>query len=283
MKATPSDRFRTNFDRREEYLAPDFAVADWVLSAYLNGAIRVAPRPLTESELERLDASATFRLLFGLPASKVRRERIAYLVETFQSERISERLVRSGIVSSTMAAKGLITSAAAVLARVLAEKERRHELRIEALSRYGLPLPSPTYADRADLWVAWDLATWVEADRLVRVHFRTPLDAQFLSRRVRERDGFICAWCGGEGTTNDHLLLRSHGGLDTMLNGVCCCKGCNQRRGSTGLRRWVRDLPNRTEIRTVEAICRAPRRTWLRDRTLGRAVRLPRYGKIFFA
>lgn len=282
MKAAPSDRFRTNFDRREAYLAPDFAAADWVLGAYLNGEMRVAPRPLTESELDHLDASATFRLLFGLPLRRVGRERIAYLFTIFQSVRLPERLVQSGIVSSTLEAARLITSAQGVLAIALAEKERRHELRVEVRSRYGLPLPSPTYADRADLWVAWDVATWVEEDREVWVHFRTPLDAQLVSRRIRERDRFICAWCGGQGTTNDHLLLRSHGGLDTLLNGVCCCSACNQRRGHTGLRRWVCDLPNRIANSTVDVLCRAPRSTWFRGRSLGHSVRLPRYGKIFF-
>lgn len=283
MKAKPSDRFRTNFDRSEEYLAPDFAAADWVLGAYLNGAVRVAPRPLTERELDRLDSSATFRLLFGLPVAKVRRERIAYLFKIFQSVRLPERLIRSGIVSVPPSAERLITSAAHTLSVALAEKECRHELRVEVRSRYGFRLPSPTYGDRADLWVAWDVATWVEEDREVTVRFRTPLDAQLVSRRIRERDRFICAWCGGHGTTNDHLLLRSDGGLDTMRNGVCSCSACNQRRGSTGLRRWSRTLPNRRPNRTVDALFRAPRRTWFQCRTLGNYVSLPRYGKIFFA
>jgi hypothetical protein len=283
LKATRSDRFRTNFDRREEYLGPEFAAADWILGAYLNGDMRAAPRPLAEAELDRLDRRDTFRLLFGLPVAKVRLERIAYIATILQSPRLPQRLVQSRIVAAASDAERLITGLAPHLASALAEKAHRHEQRMEVLSRYGLPLPSETYGDRADLWVAWGVATWVEEERSVRVRFRTPLDAQLLSRRIRERDQFICVWCGGHGTTNDHLLVRSHGGLDTMLNGVCSCSACNQRRGDTGLRRWIRALPNRRPNRMVDALCRRPRSRWYPGRRLGESVRLPRYGKVFFA
>lgn len=282
LKATASDRFRTNFDRREEYLGPDFAAADWVLGTYLGGDLRPAPRALEDGELERLDQRDTFRLFFGLPVQKVRRERIAYFCSILGTPTLPARLVRSGIVTAMEQGERLITRIQPSLRKALDEKEQRHSLRVEVLSRYGIRLPSPTFADRADLWVAWEVATWLEEGQVLEVLFRTPLDAQIVSRRIRERDQFVCAWCGGFGTTNDHLLLRSHGGLDTMLNGVCSCSACNQRRGDTGLRRWVRRLSEHPSHWTVDALAKRPRASWLRGRRLGRSVRLPRYGKIFY-
>lgn len=48
---------------------------------------------------------------------------------------------------------------------------------------------------------------------------------------VLNRDGRRCAYCGGEGTTTDHILPSSRGGKNTWLNTVAACTGCNQRKG----------------------------------------------------
>jgi len=48
---------------------------------------------------------------------------------------------------------------------------------------------------------------------------------------VLARDGRRCAYCGGAGTTVDHILPRSRGGENTWLNTVAACHGCNQRKG----------------------------------------------------
>ncbi|MDA1758155.1 phage replisome organizer N-terminal domain-containing protein [Bacillus cereus] len=37
-----------------------------------------------------------------------------------------------------------------------------------------------------------------------------------------------CAYCGDQANTLDHLIPKSHGGLDTQENCVSCCKQCNE-------------------------------------------------------
>lgn len=44
---------------------------------------------------------------------------------------------------------------------------------------------------------------------------------------IRQRDGFICSYCGGEGYTVDHVMPRSKGGRSTPANCVCACQTCN--------------------------------------------------------
>lgn len=39
-----------------------------------------------------------------------------------------------------------------------------------------------------------------------------------------------CAYCGDPANTLDHLIPKSHGGLDTQENCVSCCKRCNETK-----------------------------------------------------
>lgn len=39
-----------------------------------------------------------------------------------------------------------------------------------------------------------------------------------------------CAYCGDSANTLDHLIPKSHGGLDTQENCVSCCKRCNETK-----------------------------------------------------
>ncbi|QIW21302.1 phage replisome organizer N-terminal domain-containing protein [Bacillus thuringiensis] len=39
-----------------------------------------------------------------------------------------------------------------------------------------------------------------------------------------------CAYCGNAANTLDHLIPKSHGGLDTQENCVACCKRCNEMK-----------------------------------------------------
>jgi 5-methylcytosine-specific restriction endonuclease McrA len=53
-----------------------------------------------------------------------------------------------------------------------------------------------------------------------------------VSRRgVLRRDGHRCAYCGGHGSTVDHVLPRSRGGRDSWENLVGCCVRCNNLKG----------------------------------------------------
>lgn len=49
---------------------------------------------------------------------------------------------------------------------------------------------------------------------------------------VLERDRRRCAYCGGHGTTIDHIQPVSRGGESTWLNTITACVACNGAKGS---------------------------------------------------
>jgi hypothetical protein len=55
-------------------------------------------------------------------------------------------------------------------------------------------------------------------------------------KNVLWRDKYICQYCGNrfpyEKLTLDHVIPSSRGGPKTWENIVCCCKRCNQEKGS---------------------------------------------------
>ena len=56
---------------------------------------------------------------------------------------------------------------------------------------------------------------------------------------VKEKWYFKCAYCGdGNNLTMDHVVPRSKGGTDFTKNVVCCCSGCNQRKGHEPWEEW---------------------------------------------
>lgn len=50
-------------------------------------------------------------------------------------------------------------------------------------------------------------------------------------RSIHERDSWVCGYCGGHGTTIDHVLPKSRGGLNTYQNLVTACEDCNGKKG----------------------------------------------------
>lgn len=51
-------------------------------------------------------------------------------------------------------------------------------------------------------------------------------------RAILTRDGFQCAYCGGKGTTVDHITPQSKGGENTWENLITACQECNNRKGN---------------------------------------------------
>lgn len=51
-------------------------------------------------------------------------------------------------------------------------------------------------------------------------------------KRVLDRDGHTCVYCGDVATSVDHVIPRVNGGDDTMDNLVASCTRCNSRKGS---------------------------------------------------
>lgn len=54
-----------------------------------------------------------------------------------------------------------------------------------------------------------------------------------LSRLVLERDGYVCAYCGGVADTADHITPKSRGGDDGLDNLVAACRPCNSSKGGS--------------------------------------------------
>lgn len=47
---------------------------------------------------------------------------------------------------------------------------------------------------------------------------------------VLNRDSRKCGYCGGRGTTVDHVVPQARGGKSTWVNTVAACNACNQRK-----------------------------------------------------
>jgi hypothetical protein len=67
-------------------------------------------------------------------------------------------------------------------------------------------------------------------------------ERRFLRRKVKERDGELCAWCSCKMTTEeatiDHVIPVSFGGPDQPYNLIRACRSCNSARGNTSALDW---------------------------------------------
>lgn len=64
-------------------------------------------------------------------------------------------------------------------------------------------------------------------------YIRRPFREVPLTRKnILERDGHICQYCGGPGSTVDHIQPRSRGGEDSWVNCVCACGPCNRNKNN---------------------------------------------------
>lgn len=66
---------------------------------------------------------------------------------------------------------------------------------------------------------------------------------------VLERDGHVCAYCGGHANTVDHVREVVNGGDNDPANLVAACLSCNSRRGQAT--RTKLERANRTFRRPV--------------------------------
>jgi len=49
-------------------------------------------------------------------------------------------------------------------------------------------------------------------------------------KRIFERDGGHCVYCGAPAEVVDHVLNRARGGSDDDSNLVACCRPCNEKK-----------------------------------------------------
>lgn len=71
----------------------------------------------------------------------------------------------------------------------------------------------------------------VRLKRYIRLPYHSRIPAWSKAGLLR-RDGHVCAYCGGPGTTVEHLLPVSRGGPSTWQNTVIACVPCNSRKGN---------------------------------------------------
>jgi len=108
---------------------------------------------------------------------------------------------------------------------------------IDALSLViaGKATPIELYPDivRAER-TSFQLPAVVVMRRQVRPHRRRRLFDAPTRKAVLIRDGFACQYCGARlsmsSGTRDHVIPRSRGGPDTLLNVVAACSSCNARK-----------------------------------------------------
>ena len=62
---------------------------------------------------------------------------------------------------------------------------------------------------------------------------RLSRDYKRVRLQVLARDGYVCVYCGQDGTTVDHIIPIHKGGDPVnMDNLVCACRRCNSSKGS---------------------------------------------------
>ncbi|HEV7933985.1 MAG TPA: HNH endonuclease [Actinomadura sp.] len=66
--------------------------------------------------------------------------------------------------------------------------------------------------------------------RYVAMSWRHGRRPEWSKRGVHMRDRGLCGYCGGRGSTIDHILPRSRGGGSTWENTVLACRWCNGRK-----------------------------------------------------
>lgn len=87
-----------------------------------------------------------------------------------------------------------------------------------------------------------------------KIKIRTPGQALKVKRLFAQQQG-RCYYCpdhmyltlnhldnGKKRATFDHIIPKSHGGTNQMLNGVCACRNCNQKRGTIFLQEFKLSL-----------------------------------------
>lgn len=93
----------------------------------------------------------------------------------------------------------------------------------------GRPL-TPCTLEKAEQNLRDGLAT-MTADGILRLNYR-PLAHRRIYRTIQRRDGWTCAWCGGPGSTLDHVIPVCWGGRTTLDNCVIACRACNHSRNN---------------------------------------------------
>lgn len=83
-----------------------------------------------------------------------------------------------------------------------------------------------------------------------------PLAHRRIYRQVQKRDGWVCAWCGGPGSTLEHVIPICWGGQTSLDNCVIACRACNHSRNNalpSTFVRWTGFRPRHPVVRHILA------------------------------
>lgn len=76
----------------------------------------------------------------------------------------------------------------------------------------------------------WPKPTAVRLIQYIVTKWRYDKGPSWSRAGVLARDGRRCGYCGGHGTTIDHIRPTSRGGKNTWVNTVASCDPCNQSK-----------------------------------------------------
>jgi 5-methylcytosine-specific restriction endonuclease McrA len=71
-------------------------------------------------------------------------------------------------------------------------------------------------------------------------------------QKVKERDNYICHYCGNYGDTVDHIIPTTKGGVDSEENLVCSCQTCNKEKGNMDYNEFIKEPVLNRKIRELQ-------------------------------
>lgn len=125
--------------------------------------------------------------------------------------------------------------------------------KIPVVDLEGRPL-TPCSLEKAQQNLRDGLATMGE-NGVLKLNYR-PMAHRRIYRQVQRRDGWICAWCRGPGSTLDHVIPVCWGGQTVLENCVIACRACNHSRNNalpSTFARWTGFTSTHPVVREILA------------------------------
>lgn len=126
-----------------------------------------------------------------------------------------------------------------MLADELGFEENTVQLALQALEQFNMVVTNQGYFSIA----GWDEYQNIDGMDKIREQNRLRKAAQ----RERQKKALVgntetCEYCGKAGTSVDHIIPRSSGGLDVPENTVCSCLECNMRKTNRSLDVFLNEM-----------------------------------------
>lgn len=123
-------------------------------------------------------------------------------------------------------------------------------IKVEVVNKNNKRL-APTNIVVATTLIARDKAVWVEENKVIML-LKTKKDFKILKNKIIEEENRICYICNSvipldEHATIDHVNPKSKFGKDERENLHCCCKRCNDDKGSRDIEQYYFYVINHIE------------------------------------